>query len=125
VNCSRIKSIDRFNDKESSLFARESIKSINKQISSSLLKIESHLIHLSSSIIKHRHSFNSSFQTNLIMFSHSFTKERFEEFRNRFSQISDADSLKSRTKSSSAALFIHEDDELFAEIIILLMFYKI
>jgi len=30
VNCSRIKSMNRFNDKESSLFAKESIKSTNK-----------------------------------------------------------------------------------------------
>ncbi len=59
------------------------------------------------------------------MSSHSSIEERFEEFRNRFSQISDADSLKSRTKSSSAASFIHEDDESFAETIILLMFYEI
>jgi len=55
MNCSRIKSIDRFNNKESSLFARELIKSINKQISSFLLKIESYLIRLSSSIVEHRH----------------------------------------------------------------------
>ncbi len=59
------------------------------------------------------------------MFSRSSTEERFEEFRNRFSQISDADSSKSRTKSSSAALFIHEDDESFAETIILFVFYEI
>ena len=59
------------------------------------------------------------------MFSRSFTEERFEEFRNRFSQISDADSSKSRTKSSSAALFIHEDDESFAETTILFVFYEI
>ncbi len=59
------------------------------------------------------------------MFSHSLTEERFEEFRNCFSQISDADSSKSRTKSSSAALFIHEDDESFAETIIFFVFYKI
>jgi len=39
--------IDRFNDKESLLFARKSIKSINKQISSSLLKIKHHFIHFS------------------------------------------------------------------------------
>ncbi len=49
------------------------------------------------------------FQTNLIMSSHLFTKEHFKEFQNHFSQIFDADSLKSRTKSSSAASFIHED----------------
>ncbi len=57
--------------------------------------------------------------------SRSSTEKRFEEFRNRFSQISDADSSKSRTKSSSAASFIHEDDESFAETIILLVFYEI
>ncbi len=125
MNCSRIKSIDRFNDKESSLFARESIKSLNKQISSSLLKIKSHLIHLSSSIVKHHHLFDSSFQTNLIMSSHSSTEERSEKFWTRFSQISDADSSKSRTKSSSAASFIHEDDESFAETIIFFVFYEI
>jgi len=59
------------------------------------------------------------------MSSRSSTEERFEEFRNRFSQTSDADSWKSRTKSSSAASFIHEDDESFAETIILLVFYEI
>ncbi len=59
------------------------------------------------------------------MFSHSSTEKRSEEFRNRFSQIFDADSSKSRTKSSSAALFIHENDESFAEMIISLVFYEI
>ncbi len=59
------------------------------------------------------------------MSSHSSTEERFEEFRNRFSQISDADSSISWTKSSSAALFIHEDDESFAEMIISFVFYEI
>jgi len=59
------------------------------------------------------------------MSSRSLTEERFEEFQNRFSQISDADSSKSRTKSSSAASFIHKDDESFAETIILFVFYEI
>jgi len=59
------------------------------------------------------------------MFSHLFIEKHSEEFQNRFFQISDADSLKSRTKSSNAASFIHEDDELFAEMIISLMFYEI
>jgi len=59
------------------------------------------------------------------MSSHSSTEECFKEFRNRFSQISDADLSKSRTKSSSAASFTHEDDELFVKMIILLVFYKI
>ncbi len=65
------------------------------------------------------------FQTNLIMFSHLFIKEHFEKFWNHFYQISDVDSLKSRTKSSSAASFIHEDDESFTEMIILFVFYEI
>ncbi len=48
------------------------------------------------------------------MSSRSPTEERFEEFRNRFSQISDADS----SKLSSAEPFISEDDESFAETVI-------
>ncbi len=59
------------------------------------------------------------------MSSHSSIEERSERFWTHFSQISDADSSKSRTKSSSAASFIHEDDESFAETIILLVFYEI
>ncbi len=59
------------------------------------------------------------------MSSRSSIEEHFEEFRNHFSQTSDADSLKSRMKSSSAASFIHEDDESFAEMIILFVFYEI
>ncbi len=56
--------------------------------------------------------------------SRSSTEERSEEFRNRFSQTSDADSSKPRTESPSAALSIYEDDESFAETIILLVFYE-
>ncbi len=59
------------------------------------------------------------------MSSRSSIEKRSEEFQNCFSQISDADSLKSRTKSSCAASFLHEDDESFAETIILLVFYEI
>ena len=59
------------------------------------------------------------------MFSHSSIEECFEEFRNHFSQISDADSSKSWTKLSSAASFIHEDNKLFAEMIIFFVFYEI
>ncbi len=65
------------------------------------------------------------FQTNLIMFSCSSTEEHSEKFQTRFSQISDADLLKSQTKSSSAASFIHEDDESFTETIISFVFYEI
>ncbi len=46
--------------------------------------------------------------------SRSSTEERFEEFRNRFSQISDADS----SKLSSAESFISEDDKSFAKTVI-------
>jgi len=49
------------------------------------------------------------------MSKRSFIEERFEEFRSRFSQISDADS----SKFSSAESFISEDDESFAETVIL------
>ncbi len=59
------------------------------------------------------------------MSSRSLTEERFEGFRNRFSQTSDADSSKPRMKSSSAASFIHEDDESSVETIILSVFYEI
>ncbi len=59
------------------------------------------------------------------MSSCSFTEEHFEEFWNYFFQISDADSSKSRTKSSSAASFIHKDDKSFVEMIISLVFYEI
>jgi len=59
------------------------------------------------------------------MSSHLFIEEHSEEFQNRFSQISDADSSKSRMKSLSAASFIHENDESFAETIIFFMFYEI
>ncbi len=55
------------------------------------------------------------------MSSHSSTEECFKEFRNRFSQTSDAD----LTKSSSAVSFIHKDDKSFAEMIISLVFYEI
>jgi len=56
--------------------------------------------------------------------SRSLTEEHFEEFRNRFSQIPDAGSSKPRTESPSAASFIHEDDESFAETVIPFVFYE-
>jgi len=67
------------------LLKNQSNQSINK----------SHLIHLSSSNCQALSFVQFSFKTNLIMLSHLFTEERFKEFRNRFSQISDADSSKS------------------------------
>ncbi len=56
--------------------------------------------------------------------SRPLTEERSEGFRNRFSQTPDADSSKPRTKSSSAAPFIYEDDESFAETIIFPVSYE-
>jgi len=44
-----------------------------------------------------------------------FIKERFKEFQSRFSQTSETDS----SKLSSAESFINEDDESFAETVIL------
>ncbi len=129
-------------DKESSWIAQESNRSIDSMIKNLRCLLEnqsnqstnksyllcwrlnliSYIFLLQSlSIIIH----SALFQTNLIMSSHSFIEEHFEEFRNRFSQISDADSLKWWTKSLSAASFIHEDEESFAEMIISLMFYEI
>ncbi len=55
----------------------------------------------------------------------SSIEEHSEKFQTHFSQISDADSSKSRMKSSSAASFIHEDDESFTEMIIFFVFYEI
>ncbi len=118
-------SIKRIDDKESSWIAWESFK--NSQIKNISLINNILFWRLNTwsyvfiNTVEHHHSFNSSFQINLIMSSHSFTEERSEEFWNRFSQISDADS----SKLSSAASFIHEDDESFAETIILFMFYEI
>jgi len=54
------------------------------------------------------------------MSSHSSTEEHFEEYQNRFSQTSDADS----SKLSSAESFISEDDESFAETVILSVFIE-
>ncbi len=49
------------------------------------------------------------------MLKRSSIKERFKEFRSRFSQTSETDS----SKLSSAESFINKDDELFAETVIL------
>ena len=125
-------------DKESSWIAQESNQSIDSMIKNlcCLLKNQSnqstnksHLLCWRLNIILYIFLLQSSsiiirsilFQTNLIMSSHSSIEKCFKEFQNRFSQISDADSMK----SLSVALFIHENDESFAETIILLMFYEI
>ncbi len=129
-------------DKESLWIAQESNRSIDSMIKNlrCLLKNQSnhstnksHLLCWRLNLISYVFLLQSSsivihstfFQTNLIMSSRSSTEECSEKFWTHFSQNSDADSLKSRTKSSSAASFIHEDDESFAEMIIFLMFYEI
>jgi len=48
------------------------------------------------------------------MLKHSSIEECFKEFQNRFSQISETDSLK----LSSAESFINENNESFAETVI-------
>ncbi len=65
--------------------------------------------------VEHHHLLDFVLSSNFIMSKRSFIKERFEEFRNRFSQTSDADS----SKLSSAESFISKDDESFAETVIL------
>ncbi len=129
-------------NKESSWITQESNRLIDSMIKNLRCLLEnqsnqstnkSHLLCWRLNIISYVFLFQSSsivicsifFQTNLIMSSHLFTEECSEEFWNRFSYISDADSSKSRTKSSSAASFIYEDDESFAETIILFVFYEI
>ena len=127
-------------DKKSLWIAQESNRSIDSMIKNlrCLLKNQSnhstnksHLLCWRLNLISYVFLLQSSsivirsifFQTNLIMSSCSSTEECSEKFRTRFSQISDADS--SKAKSSSAASFIHEDDESFAEMIIFLVFYEI
>ncbi len=65
--------------------------------------------------VEHRHSLDLVLSLNFIMSKRSSIKECFKEFQSRFSQISDADS----SKFSSAESFISEDDESFAETVIL------
>ncbi len=65
--------------------------------------------------VKHRHSLDLVLSSNFIMLKRSFIEERFKEFRSHFSQISDADS----SKLFSAESFISEDNESFAETVIL------
>ncbi len=64
--------------------------------------------------VKHRHSLDLVLSSNFTMSKHSFIEERFEEFWSRFSQISEADSLK----LSSAESFINEDNKSFTETVI-------
>jgi len=65
--------------------------------------------------VEHRHSLDLVLSSNFTMSKRSSIEERFKEFRSRFSQTSDADS----SKLFSAESFISEDDESFAETVIL------
>ncbi len=65
--------------------------------------------------VEHRHSLDLVLSSNFIMSKRSSIEERFEEFRSHFSQISETDS----SKFFSAESFINEDDESFAETVIL------
>ncbi len=112
-------SIKRIDDKESSWIAWESLK--NSQIKNISLINNILFWRLNTwsyvfiNTVEHRHSLDFVLSSNFIMSKRSFIEERFEEFRSRFSQISETDSLK----FSSAESFINEDDESFAETVIL------
>ncbi len=112
-------SIKRIDDKESSWIAWESLK--NSQTKNILLinNILSWRLNTWSYVfintVEHRHSLDLVLSSNFIMSKRSSIEERFEEFRSRFFQTSDTDS----SKLSSAESFISEDDESFAETVIL------
>ncbi len=111
--------IKRIDDKESSWIAWESSK--NSQIKNTLL-INNILFwrlntwsYIFINTVEHRHSLDLVLSSNFIMSKHLFIEECFKEFRSRFSQISETDSLK----LFNAESFINEDNESFAEKVIL------
>ncbi len=112
-------SIKRIDDKESSWIAWESLK--NSQTKNILLINNILFWRLNTwsyvfiNTVEHRHSLDLVLSSNFIMLKRSSIEERFEKFRSRFSQISETDSLK----LSSAESFINEDNESFAETVIL------
>ncbi len=112
-------SIKRINDKESSWIAWESLK--NSQIKNISL-INNILFwrlntwsYIFVNTVEHRHLLDFVLSSNFIMSKHSFIKKRFEEFWSHFSQTFETDSLK----FSSVESFINENDESFAETVIL------
>ncbi len=64
--------------------------------------------------VEHRHSLDLILSSNFIMSKCSSIEECFKEFRSRFSQISETDSLK----LSSAESFINKNNESFIETVI-------
>ncbi len=112
-------SIKRIDDKESSWIAWESLK--NSQIKNISLINNILFWRLNTwsyvfiNTVEHHHSLDLVLSSNFIMSKRSSIEERFEEFWSRFSQILETDS----SKFSSAESFINEDDESFAETVIL------
>ncbi len=110
--------IKRIDDKEPSWIAWESLK--NSQIKNTLLINNILLWRLNTwsyvfiNTVEHHHSLDFVLSSNFIMSKRSSIEECFEEFRSRFSQISETDS----SKLSSAELFINKDDKSFAETVI-------
>ncbi len=111
--------IKRIDDKESSWIAWESLKNSRNRNTLLINNILSWRLNTWSYVfintVEHRHSLDLVLSSNFIMSKRSFIKERFKEFQSHFSQISETDSLK----LSSAESFINEDDESFAETVIL------
>ncbi len=111
-------SIKRIDDKESSWIAWELLKNSQTKNIFLINNILSWRLNTWSYVfintVEHRHSLDLVLSSNFTMSKHSSIEERFEEFRSRFSQISETDS----SKLSSAESFINEDDESFAETVI-------
>ncbi len=112
-------SIKRIDDKESSWIAWESLKNSQIKNISLINNILSWRLNTWSYVfintVEHRHSLDLVLSSNFIMSKRLSIEEHFEEFQSRFSQISETDS----SKLSSAESFINEDDESFAETVIL------
>ncbi len=112
-------SIKRIDDKESSWIAWESLKKLTNQNIFLINNILSWRLNTWSYVfintVEHRHSLDLVLSSNFIMSKRLFIKERFKEFQSRFSQTSEIDS----SKLSSVESFINEDDESFAETVIL------
>ncbi len=114
-----LNSIKIIDDKEPSWIAWESLK--NSQIKNTLL-INNILFwrlntwsYIFINTVEHHHSLDFVLSSNFIMSKRSSIKECFEEFQSHFSQTSETDS----SKLFSAESFINEDDESFAETVIL------
>ncbi len=111
-------SIKRIDNKESSWIAWESLKNSRNRntllINNILFWRLNTWSYIFINTVEHRHSLDLVLSSNFTMSKRSSIEERFEEFRSRFSQTSETDSLK----LSSAESFINEDNESFAETVI-------